>query len=190
MHVFTLVTRFSAVAELIDILQAQYEFTERTLRELSRDSDDVTMASTYTVTQDMDLDEPRDSAESSLVLVNSLKDQLCDIADVLLKAFVERKGFLELTSTTAQQQRELRALEERYHDVRPKVIKPLVPIGRTESAFQLAEQFGDFKSLVELSSGLAQAPSRARIQYYIGKFREEFAYVLFAWYIEKGAWLV
>lgn len=65
-----------------------------------------------------------------------------------------------------------------------------MPISRTENAFQLAERYLDFRSLVELSVGLQPAGSRARIQYYIGKFKEEFAYVLFEWYIEKGEFWV
>lgn len=75
-------------------MQAQYEFTERTLRELSREVDD-TAAPGYDV---MDLDEGRNNqaTETPVTIATSLKDQLCDMADVLLKAFVERIGFLEL----------------------------------------------------------------------------------------------
>jgi hypothetical protein len=49
----------------------------------------------------------------------------------------------------------------------------------------LAERFGDFRSLVELCND-PHVGSPARLQFFLEKYREAFATVLYQWYIEKG----
>lgn len=66
------------------------------------------------------------------------------------------------------------------------MIKPLVVFGRSENAFDLAERYRDFVTLVELTDGLEESGRKTRIQHYMGKFQADFGFVLFEWYIKKG----
>jgi nuclear pore complex protein Nup133 len=63
-----------------------------------------------------------------------------------------------------------------------------VPIGRSKQALELAEHHRDFRALVELCNNKAVG-DYSRIQYYIERFKEDFAFELYRWYIEKGPFI-
>ena len=61
-----------------------------------------------------------------------------------------------------------------------------VAIGRVREAYALAENHFDFSTLVWLCHNPTAASDPSRIQMYIETFGEEFAFVLYEWYISQG----
>jgi nuclear pore complex protein Nup133 len=60
-----------------------------------------------------------------------------------------------------------------------------VTVGKVNHAYELAERHRDFRALVELCNH-PQHGSRQRIQFFMDKYREEFAFSLYQFYIEKS----
>lgn len=60
-----------------------------------------------------------------------------------------------------------------------------VSIGKIAPAFELAERHRDFRALVELCNDTRHG-SPARIQYFMGKYAEDFAFSLYQFYVERG----
>ncbi|ORX88494.1 hypothetical protein K493DRAFT_268240 [Basidiobolus meristosporus CBS 931.73] len=160
----------------LDIIYAQYQLTEKAIKEFNRD-----FGAGQPDHFDMNVDGEIDATESSHALLKSLKDQLCELADVLFQVFTERIDYLKGKNDAPA----LAAAQEKYETVRPKVTLPLVSMDRTEVAFQLAERYQDYKTLVLLSVNLGEE-SQARIDYYINLFKEPFAYELYSYYLENG----
>ncbi|KAK9712420.1 hypothetical protein K7432_007175 [Basidiobolus ranarum] len=167
----------------LDIIYTQYQLTEKAIREHNRDAEHfgASKASQF----EMDTDDNMDVTEASHTLLKSLKDQLCDLADILFQMFTERIDFLSGHSGSDDAMHALALIQEKYRIVRSKVTLPLVSIDRMEFAFQLAERYQDFRTLVLLSIDLKEE-SQARIDYYINKFKEPFAYELYSYYVENG----
>ena len=59
-------------------------------------------------------------------------------------------------------------------------------IDRIAEAYQLAEHHNDFETLVWLCHAPRAQQGQSRIRSYIEKFKEEFAFVLYQYYIEQG----
>ncbi|KAL7410733.1 Non-repetitive/WGA-negative nucleoporin C-terminal-domain-containing protein [Mrakia frigida] len=116
-----------------------------------------------------------------------LKDQLCELGAALCQGFEDRLRHLStvLNYSEGNNDREANALSERWLAVRPRVIHALVRIGRSAQAYELAENHHDFRALVELVND-PQIGSSSKTQHYIEKFKEEFAFQLYQWYIEQG----
>lgn len=62
----------------------------------------------------------------------------------------------------------------------------VVRINHADEAFNLAQHHSDFRALVELCNHPVVG-SAAKTQYYIERFREDFAFELYQWFIEKGS---
>ncbi|WVF65992.1 hypothetical protein IAT40_000730 [Kwoniella sp. CBS 6097] len=77
-------------------------------------------------------------------------------------------------------------LREKWATMKPRVIRPLVGIDRVSEAFELAENHTDFLTLVALCHDPQAGANPARLQTYIERFGEEFAFVLYQWYIDQG----
>ncbi len=98
-------------------------------------------------------------------------------------------------------------LNQRFSVLRPEILETLrtaprhtffsiltVYLGRCgyeEAAFELAEKYQDFASLVNLCHREtvyppSENPHYRRIQAYIEKFKEDFTNELFSWYIQHG----
>jgi nuclear pore complex protein Nup133 len=60
-----------------------------------------------------------------------------------------------------------------------------VSIDRIEPAYELAEHHRDFPTLVWLCHYAVAGAGAARLQGYIEKFGEEFAFVLYQWHIDQ-----
>ena len=99
-------------------------------------------------------------------------------------------------------QQEAIALHQRWEEMKPRVIRPLgelfssmqhsgvaltvaVAIDRVERAYQLAEHHSDLPTLVWLCHDPVSTGGAARLQLYIERFGEKFAFVLYQWYIDK-----
>jgi len=95
------------------------------------------------------------------------------------------------------------ALNERWAALKPRVIRPLgesslyaslailrcitlVAIDRAREAYALAETHFDLPTLVWLCDDPIAGSGPARLQTYIERFGEEFAFVLYEWYIQQG----
>lgn len=135
-----------------------------------------------------------------------LEQQLRDLASVVLRTHRERLDWLETYEFFArniitdkhssaardgnESDRERAQLQEQYALMRPQVLRTLVKHNCTDFALALAEQYHDFRTLTELSHDprFSTTPDgQSRTQHYIDRFRDDFAFDLFSWYIERGA---
>lgn len=88
-------------------------------------------------------------------------------------------------------EREKVVLGERFDLLRPQVLDALRKEDHAQYAFQLAEDYLDFRNLASLCHTETvyppeKNPNAARIQSYIDKFKEAFTTELYQWYIEHG----
>lgn len=88
-------------------------------------------------------------------------------------------------------EREKVALDERFNLLRPQVLDTLRKFDHSQRAFQLAEEYLDFRNLASLCHTETvyppqNNPSADRIRSYIDKFKDEFTMELYRWYIEHG----
>ncbi|CDU26434.1 uncharacterized protein SPSC_06628 [Sporisorium scitamineum] len=118
-----------------------------------------------------------------------LKAQLCSLAEIALACYTERLQYLEAVASTDGDngglERELSVFSVTYRTARPLFIRPLVSIGRSDRAFALAEQYHDFRTLVELCNE-PTLKSEARTDTYLERYQQAFAFELYTWYIEQG----
>ncbi|KAN0064821.1 hypothetical protein ACQY0O_001878 [Thecaphora frezii] len=119
-------------------------------------------------------------------LQSELKSQLCLLAEHALAAYEERLQYLRASAGDAGFERELNVLEATFHRVRPLFVHPLVDIGRSDRAFSLAERHADFLTLTELCNNAQLGRSEARIEHYLEKYGEAFAFELYGWMVEQG----
>jgi len=90
---------------------------------------------------------------------------------------------------------------ERWIALRPKIIKPMgelvslphlgrrlrpVEIDRIANAYNLAEHHQDWETLVWLCHHPLAGRGPTEVQKYIELYGEEFAFVLYQWYIDNG----
>ena len=89
------------------------------------------------------------------------------------------------------------SLKQKWDELRPRTIRPLgkchyrhlliiVDFDRVDEAYALAEHHHDFSSLVYLCHDPVAGRGEAKVQTYIELFGEEFAFVLYQWYIDNG----
>ncbi|RKP08916.1 Non-repetitive/WGA-negative nucleoporin C-terminal-domain-containing protein [Thamnocephalis sphaerospora] len=112
-------------------------------------------------------------------LAQALLQQLCDLVNLFFRVANQR---MHLLASLPQGERDFAALQERYFDARPCVIKPLVEFGRLNAAILVAERYRDFKTLVELVF-THTTDAKERIPGYMSAFGEPFAFELFSHYI-------
>ncbi|GAA6029226.1 hypothetical protein JCM8097_003577 [Rhodosporidiobolus ruineniae] len=124
--------------------------------------------------------------EDQQAMQAELKRQMAALAEDVFEAYEERLLFLATGNGGAEAGgAEARVLEEKYLTLRPRVIQTLVSIGKVPSAFQLAEQHRDFDSLVELANDPSHG-SRSKVKLFLDKYREEFAFPLYRFYLAQG----
>lgn len=111
--------------------------------------------------------------------MTSLAAALCDnMEDKLRTSATEMNGGADPTSGLT--------LGQRWAELKPRIIRPLVGIDRVGSAYNLAEHHRDFPTLVYLCENPASSAGPARIEQYIERFGKDFAFVLYQWYIDNG----
>lgn len=105
------------------------------------------------------------------------------------------RGLMTMPSPQASSdkaaEREAVVLGERFDLLRPQVLDALRRLDHAQYAFQLAEDYLDFRNLASLCHTETvyppeDNPNAARIQSYIDKFKEAFTTELYQWYIEHG----
>ncbi|GBE81938.1 hypothetical protein SCP_0403120 [Sparassis crispa] len=120
------------------------------------------------------------------------RGQLPQLATSLFASIQERLEWLESPlAVEGGSARELTNLDSTFRQLRPEVLETLRRNGFADHAFRLAEDYRDFRSLASLCHKETVYPPQdnpnvARIQSYIGKFKEDFTNELYQWYIEHG----
>ncbi|WAQ86497.1 hypothetical protein PtA15_7A223 [Puccinia triticina] len=182
---------WTSTPNLLDILQSHYEATLEILQQRAREfgpamDDDQGRfgADSATLLMDEDEDANGGSSDQSKWLHHTLKDQLTELVEKSLAMMKERSAFTE--STLGTNHPEAKSLQERYLRLRPQLIFGLVKVKRQARAITLAEEQRDFRTLVELCHSLASSETEQRERNYILKYKEEFAFQLYQWYVEQG----
>nr|XP_019002973.1 uncharacterized protein I203_04767 [Kwoniella mangroviensis CBS 8507]OCF66434.1 hypothetical protein I203_04767 [Kwoniella mangroviensis CBS 8507] len=169
---------WTAQESLIESLDFLYTTTEALIKERTRDLGSV-------------IDEPpSDTAEPALRreqhLQSRLKGQMAILAAALCTNMEDkcRTTSRREIDEGADPQEGIR-LREKWAEMKPRVIRPLVSIDRLSEAYELAENHTDYLTLVILCHEQANSDT-ARLQRYIERFGDEFAFVLYQWYIDQG----
>ncbi|KAH9843032.1 uncharacterized protein C8Q71DRAFT_232214 [Rhodofomes roseus] len=131
-----------------------------------------------------------DAAESK----SRPRSQLPELAVLLFTCIQEHLDWLksplahDIIAEADQQQQDV---EDKFRQLRPAVLETLRRHGFASQAFQLAEQYRDFRSLASLCNKDTlyppqDNPNAARIRLYVDKFKQDFTTELYRWYIEHG----
>ncbi|KAI5479591.1 nuclear pore complex protein Nup133 [Pseudohyphozyma bogoriensis] len=168
---------------VLENLQWHFDSTDALLRERSRE-----------LGTSVDDEQPKYTGRSrgasvdvsnQQVLQAELKKQMASLADFVFGMYEERLSFLRTINADTGSSPESRVITERYLSLRPRFIRTLVSIGKVTNAYDLAERYRDFRSLVELCND-GQHGSPGRIRLFMQKYSEEFAFALYHFYVEKG----
>ncbi|KAL8293054.1 hypothetical protein RQP46_000748 [Phenoliferia psychrophenolica] len=114
-----------------------------------------------------------------------LKKQMASLADFVFTSLEERLLFLRTIHQELGTSEETRVVTSDYHALRPRYIRSLVSIGKVPHAYELAERYHDFRSLVELCNH-AQHGSEKNTRNFLAKYAEAFAFELYQYYVENG----
>jgi hypothetical protein len=118
-----------------------------------------------------EMEKLKDSnALSSIEKRKILEDQLVKLASMTLKIFTERINFIKKTEMVAV----LKSLQDEYFEKRSSFIRPLININRIQTAIELAEEYHDFETLVELSIN-----DEEKQHYYIEQYGNDYADILY-----------
>jgi len=150
------------------------------------------------------------SGSVDTVTEGMIKMQMAELASVLFKCCYDRLEWLKRLAITENShstsiniacspqasgdsavERERVVLGERFDLLRPQVLEALRKQDHTQHAFQLAEDYLDFRNLASLCHTETvyppeNNPNATRIQSYVDKFKEAFTTELYQWYIEHG----
>ncbi len=116
----------------------------------------------------------------------ALRDQLVGYAGLLCLLYEERMSCLVNREMHA-------AMQTKYQLLRSDWLKRLVEIGRVDRAFEIAERYKDFQSLVEICHNQGETASDeetlnkvvSRLEWYMHTFKYPFAQVLWEYYISR-----
>ncbi|KAL5532748.1 hypothetical protein ACEPAF_4522 [Sanghuangporus sanghuang] len=132
--------------------------------------------------------------ESENEIIRATREQFPVLGETVLRCFRERLEWLESPAAADEvgNENEKRSLRERFQQVRPHVLHTLFKHGQSRYAFELAEKFRDFRSLVDLCHSTppiyptSSSVYSGYIKAYIEKYKEEFTDELYLWYIEHA----
>ncbi|KAK4705783.1 hypothetical protein P7C70_g405, partial [Phenoliferia sp. Uapishka_3] len=185
-------------------LQWHFDATDALLRERLRefgtslDGDSSTYATKSRIAFDL---------ESQQTIQADLKAQMASLADFVFTSLEERLLFLKSVRPDAGTYEETRVVTADYHALRPRFIQTLgksiasdqiahhllilfsihlVSIGKVTHAYDLAERYQDFKSLVELCND-SKHGSISRTRFFLQKYSEKFAFELYQFYVRMGS---
>ncbi|ELU44750.1 replication factor C [Rhizoctonia solani AG-1 IA] len=147
--------------EVLETMQELFTYTGRMLGDRARDLGNTLK----TVPAERDIQ-------------NELKGQLQDLAKYLFANYSEQNA-------SAEDRKEAVALDQQFANYRPSMLRNLATYDQGEDAFQLAEQYRDFRSLAELCND-SKLASDLRTQNYLERYQQDFASELYQWYVEHG----
>lgn len=181
---------WTSTMNLLDILPSHYEVTLDILQQRARefgpamDDDQTRFGADSSILWLAEGENDEGSSDQSKWLHHALKDQLTELAEKSLVMMKERITFLECTAGINHP--ETKALQERYLRLRPQLILGLVKVKRHPRAITLAEEQRDFRTLVELCHAPTFSGTEQRERAYISRYKEQFAFQLYQWYVEQG----
>ncbi|KAK0537883.1 hypothetical protein OC842_001483 [Tilletia horrida] len=159
----------------VELLELLFHATERLVGDRTRELGSTVDAEHH--------NEGQGNVEEARRAQRELKTQLCDLADYALNTFEDRLLYL-LASSDPQLGNERAQLERRYKVTRPRMILPLVMIGRQDKAFQLGERHADYQTLTKLCQEAPGGALTERAAKYVQTFGQDFAFELYQWHIE------
>ncbi|KAJ3052197.1 hypothetical protein HK097_006721 [Rhizophlyctis rosea] len=115
-----------------------------------------------------------------------LSNQAAELADELFGIYEAEIQYLGTQTNDANAQKKLEQIVKKKAILQPQIIAPLVKIGRTPEAFNLAEKYKNFAMLAKLS--VEQAGYAKGIEFYVENYKRDFAFELFEFYLAKGAY--
>lgn len=132
--------------------------------------------------------------EAEDALTREMRSQLPRLGTAVFRAFQERQEWLESPAAADEMsiESDRRAFREKFQEIRPQVLHTLLRHNLEKHAFKLAEEYRDFRSLVDLChSSVPIYPPEVNAHYnfirkFIEKYKEEFADELYQWYIEHA----
>ncbi|THH12017.1 hypothetical protein EW145_g257 [Phellinidium pouzarii] len=130
--------------------------------------------------------------EAEDAVVREARIQLPLLAAVVFRSFQERQDWLDSSAAAAEAgiESEKRTFRERFQQIRPQVLLTLLKHDMVKHAFELAEDYRDFRSLADLCHSaspiypLTDNIHWGSVQRYIDMYKEEFTDQLYQWYIE------
>ncbi|XP_033628946.1 nuclear pore complex protein Nup133-like [Asterias rubens] len=112
----------------------------------------------------------------------ALYQQIMELTDLILEGYVTQLDSISLSSGEENAQYE--ELEQKYHQERSALIKPLIDHGQYERAASLGEKYCDFGILVSLCE---LTENEERLQRYMNQFATKgFSDFVFKYYMDEG----
>jgi len=121
----------------------------------------------------------------------ALEETLSSLAETLCKICVERVTWSRALAQDEQDTSSAEEIWKQYLVKRGDWIKPLSTFGRSDKALDIAEEYRDFKTLVELCLESRDDDINhvqrihERLEYYFMHYGEEFAFTLYNYYIQN-----
>ncbi|KAL1411896.1 hypothetical protein Q8F55_002882 [Vanrija albida] len=175
------VALWTASDTIINDVEALYIATEKLIKQRTRTLGSVVDEAAPTTGAAANTEQAVQQRNQDLLKqqMTSLAAALCDnTEDKLRTSATEMSGGADPTSGLT--------LGQRWAELKPRVIRPLVDIDRVDAAYELAEHHRDFPTLVYLCQNPASSAGPGRIEQYIERFGKDFAFVLYQWYIDNG----
>ncbi|CAK9785321.1 unnamed protein product [Cutaneotrichosporon oleaginosum] len=168
---------WTASDSLLNDMDSLYGFTRKAIQDRTRRIGTIVDEESGSSTGSIALQQ-KEQAELKTQMT-TLAEGLCEnVVDRLLVAENRASGKSEDTAET----RDVLILQQRWEELKPRVIRPLEQIGDLSAAYGLAEQFHDYKTLVYLCE---KSGDSGRSQVYIERFGNDFAFELYQWYIDQ-----
>ncbi|CAO1614120.1 unnamed protein product [Parajaminaea phylloscopi] len=164
----------------LQYLEQLYSVTESLVRERKRELG----AAVDLASANISNPGARDTASTEQSLQQELKSQMCELARFALATFHDRVDYLSHKGSASEKERN--ACLGQYRAAKPRMVYPLVDIGRPDRAFGLAERHRDFRTLTELCLNPATGDPQPQIQHYLRRYKQDFAFELYQYWLDNG----
>ena len=175
---------WTSTSSIIDVIRSEFEHTVQSVQSTSRHYDNDCLTNGAATQEDTDMADDVSAPhrnEGTELLLRHMKSQLPELADILLHLYFDKVR--HAAGVSSQQDVHLGLVSD-FQRLRPSVIKAVANIDRSR-AFELADQYQDFRTLIELSHSPSVKTSNY-IAHYMTKYKEEFGFQLYRWYVEHG----
>ncbi|BFZ59857.1 hypothetical protein YB2330_000878 [Saitoella coloradoensis] len=160
---------WTSTPDILNSLQLQFTLTEHQLQGLKRPS-------------------RTDDRKQKTGIYEEMIKQLDALVDLLCFAFSENVQWERKSGNKNVAE----GCNKQYLDKRGSWILSLVKHGLHEKAYTIAERYEDYRTLVEICLEHQEAGEETqervmnRLKWYLGRYHEDFAFVLYRYYVEKG----
>ncbi|OWZ65412.1 hypothetical protein AYX14_06233 [Cryptococcus neoformans] len=180
---------WTASDNLIDSLDHLYTLTEALIKERTRELGSVIDETPVAGGPTGRIETGKEELRKEQVVQAMLKRQMGWLAAALCTNMEDKcRVVVRKQMDDGADEQEGIMLKARWDAMKPRIIRPLVSVDRISEAYELAEHHHDFPTLVMLCNDpvAGQGKGDSRIQIYIEKFGEDFAFELYRWYIDQG----